>query len=660
MFTPRRAPFACLLALLTLGSLSLQGCVRQDDEDDEESREEGQPWGPERDVSVCKGPGSARSTGCVPPNVCAGGDCRPPDVGSPDAAPSPDTPSSSDGSTTRRDATEDGGRAPDAEPDPKTDEAKLDGPTTVQFGQVQPLPNSVCDRKTRVVTLRNTGGSPLEIGDARIRSSDEPFWVTYPPVKGDSEKGGDSDCKNRYPNDRRPDGKKTWPVPNFDGRLEPGEVLKVRVWFEPENTSPARASLQLDWAGTNSGGASDQHEINLIANTGTPCLQLAPSSRLDFGRAPVGQTSKRSVGFRSCSTRNNVPLRIEDVRLSDDAGGVFGLVQGSLPRPLARGETMTISDRRNRTFTVVFKPPAPNRYAGELVLETNDPAQQSVRIDLVGTGGKRANACPRAKAEARGPGSNASWTTQLRVPPGSIVDLRSKRSRDPDGSVARYEWSILQRPGLSTSQLEPGPKAANPELELDLVGTYKVELIVYDDDGTPSCGQRAVVDIEARPQADVLLQLVWKTPGDGDPTDQKGTDVDLHYVRPTSSSGGTNWQDLTNDVFWKNKNPDWGQTGTMSDGPEMQIDDTNGRGPEIIVHDNPNPDKLYKVGVHYYADRGLGPSYATVRVYLDRTLSETFQSKFLKDSSTFWIVGRLDWSNRTFITRNTVQKGFPR
>ncbi|MDD2556747.1 MAG: hypothetical protein PHH87_00510 [Desulfuromonas sp.] len=83
--------------------------------------------------------------------------------------------------------------------------------------------------------------------------------------------------------------------------------------------------------------------------------------------------------------------------------------------------------------------------------------------------------------------------------------------------------------------------------------------------------------------------------------DKDDTDVDLHF----SWSGG-------NECYYSNKAPNWGSPETS---PRLDVDDTNGYGPENITIDSlPGPGQ-YKIYVYYYSDHGNGGTNVTASVY---------------------------------------------
>jgi len=118
------------------------------------------------------------------------------------------------------------------------------------------------------------------------------------------------------------------------------------------------------------------------------------------------------------------------------------------------------------------------------------------------------------------------------------------------------------------------------------------------------------VDTRGAEAAGMRIRLTWNT---GD------TDLDLYLAKPGDSLGSND------NCFWANKHPDWNGNGEHYDpedpahndtrDPYLDVDDTDGYGPEHITIYDP-PAGTYSVGVHYYWDRGHGPSDATVTVTL--------------------------------------------
>lgn len=94
---------------------------------------------------------------------------------------------------------------------------------------------------------------------------------------------------------------------------------------------------------------------------------------------------------------------------------------------------------------------------------------------------------------------------------------------------------------------------------------------------------------------DLHLTLSWDT---------DRTDVDLHLVPGTMSNFGRSGVDC----HYRSKKPKW---GTSANNPELDIDDTNGHGPENIIVKSLKDGKYFAV-VHYYASRGKGKTKASL------------------------------------------------
>jgi hypothetical protein len=96
--------------------------------------------------------------------------------------------------------------------------------------------------------------------------------------------------------------------------------------------------------------------------------------------------------------------------------------------------------------------------------------------------------------------------------------------------------------------------------------------------------------------------------------------MDTHVLEP----GGTTWT-IEDDCNFRNCQGgavlDWGVPGVTIDDPHLDIDDTNGFGPENINIDRPVPG-VYRVGVHAWG----GAANVTVRIYCGGSTTEPRQS----------------------------------
>ena len=91
--------------------------------------------------------------------------------------------------------------------------------------------------------------------------------------------------------------------------------------------------------------------------------------------------------------------------------------------------------------------------------------------------------------------------------------------------------------------------------------------------------------------------------------------------------------------------------------PRLDIDDTNGFGPENINIDEPQEGK-YHIYVHYYAigdGDEMAPTYTTIRIYGDGQLKGEFQRAL--DKNSLWAVGAVEWENGTTVVTPAQSDG---
>ena len=127
---------------------------------------------------------------------------------------------------------------------------------------------------------------------------------------------------------------------------------------------------------------------------------------------------------------------------------------------------------------------------------------------------------------------------------------------------------------------------------------------------------------------DIHIQLYWPL---------LGADVDLHFIRP----GGTYWS-IPDDCHWRNMNPDWGVPGDPTDDPELDIDCITSCTLENIVLSRPVTG-TYSVEVHYYWDHDLGPTTASVRVWV-QGVRHDFAASLVDDQ--VWSVCTIEWPSK--------------
>lgn len=129
------------------------------------------------------------------------------------------------------------------------------------------------------------------------------------------------------------------------------------------------------------------------------------------------------------------------------------------------------------------------------------------------------------------------------------------------------------------------------------------------------------------PTYGIKIELTWNT---------DNTDMDAHFIRPL----GRYWDD-TDDCFWLNENPDWGLAGVTEDNPSLNGDFLDGYGPEIIILERPYEQGTYQYQVAYQNDHGLGPSIATVRVWINDAMVGEYSKEM--SNGEIWHCVSIDW-----------------
>ena len=169
------------------------------------------------------------------------------------------------------------------------------------------------------------------------------------------------------------------------------------------------------------------------------------------------------------------------------------------------------------------------------------------------------------------------------------------------------------------------------------------------------CGFGFVQVTEVEPTT-ISVVLLWETPSDANELDNNGTDLDLHFLR----DGGT-WNAAPDDIYWLNPTTDWGVPDDPSDDPRLTIDDTNGLGPELLLHNRPEVDVEHHLGAYYYASGGFGQSRAVMNVWHGTELIANGEAEMENDGA-FWhfVTVSVDGQNTPTVTFvNTVENGFP-
>ena len=438
--------------------------------------------------------------------------------------------------------------------------------------------------------------------------------------------------------------------------IVPGARREMTIRYEPPTAGPDLADLVI----ISNNAQAEEVRTPIIANGAAPCIQITPDT-LDFGSSLLvadreGDTPNRlPIIIESCG---GAPLKISNVEFE---GAAFGFPE--TPEPNMDGDLILLPAAAaseafpSFSIDVGFWPTAEQNYGGRMLLYTNTSAEPLV-VDLFGRGVE--NSCPLP----------VTTLERYEVAPLEIITLDGSPSADAGGEVQRWVWSVVERPSGSVSQVveslfsNADPAGGGPADDestptatffVDLAGRYVIELEVYDNLGQVSCAPNAVatVVIEAVPEKDLHIQLVWSTPEDPDETDEFGTDVDLHFKH---QNGGDRWGDAagTWDCYFQNTSPDWGNVGEFLDNPSLDIDDINGAGPENVNLNQPEVGTNYEVAALYFraesvfGETGRDPriehdSYVTVRIFARGELIGEFVDRAMNRLNQLWHVATVNW-----------------
>ncbi len=217
---------------------------------------------------------------------------------------------------------------------------------------------------------------------------------------------------------------------------------------------------------------------------------------------------------------------------------------------------------------------------------------------------------------------------------------------DPDGGPVTFQWTVTARPTGSTST-PASPTSASTNFYLDASGGYELQLCVTDDEGERAC---CTVAINSLPPGAIHVELSWDT---------AYGDVDLHLLDVTQSHPNGWW--ATSDCYFANRTPDWGPVG-VNGNPTLDLDDTDGFGPENTTIDVNPASGTYTVGLHYFCSHSIGtgaapgdgPTNATVRIYCDGALVATYTGVSLTSTDDWITVAEIDYPSCR-VTRRTTR-----
>ena len=240
---------------------------------------------------------------------------------------------------------------------------------------------------------------------------------------------------------------------------------------------------------------------------------------------------------------------------------------------------------------------------------------------------------------------------------GDIASLDGSGSSDADGDPLTYSWtfdalpaeSALTAENITVPEDDPETDDVNesafPSFTPDVLGTFRISLVVTDEDEAAS--SPGIVVVQSVPPSELAIHLDWE---------DTRADLDLHLIGPDGTYFGED------DCFSWNPNPNWGDPELATDNPLLGSDsDGEGSGPyrETISLDAPL-DGSYEVWVHYYSDHQeeLGHTAVPANPTVD---IEVFGSSLLDAEAVVptpmlagdvWKVGVLAWPDRSWAPLN--------
>jgi hypothetical protein len=550
-------------------------------------------------------------------------------------------------------------------------------PVIEQEGQasLSLIPNEVLFKKVAVgtfadenVLLLNVGTYPVELTAFEV-SGDKDFLVL-------TETG--STTVELTPGNPKP---LSPPI-----SLNSGNSHSFTVRFTPTGALPRDGSLIIDW--TSSEGAG-QLVVPLRGNQG-PCIQVEPEL-VNFYWKEVDKDFGLPVSLVSCGQD---PVEIRGIRLSPDGDPQFSLDEDSFEILGSSGgfansswpsifSSKSILPNKSGRFTINYSPnqESPKDEDGDpipdvttIYVETNTfEGEVAVPVEGIGT---------------LIPCTTAVISLKLGAPevaPQTLLKLSAENSIPSDGEIESYSWSVVQPEGSASEFFDKDGSGNAISLggtadlmavyfEANVAGTYIFELDVTDTGGLNACipAQRVITAI---PDEAIHVELTWDTPGDDDVNVLPGADMDLHFVHLTNAVDSGNGLDLWPlgggdgvnegyfdlgdaeeatpwDLWWWYRRDsgdgslDWGDPIKSNDNPTLDLDDTDGVGPENMNLNDPEDGVTYKVGVHYWNDYQLGPSTPTVRFYIYGVLVETVEGCPMNPCG-MWEVGTIQWPEQT-------------
>ncbi len=406
--------------------------------------------------------------------------------------------------------------------------------------------------------------------------------------------------------------------------IPPGQQVPITVRAMPLRPSPTIPTVVRGDVtfGVSTPGASSG-TVQLVATLAPSCITIAPSP-LDFMNTELecGSPARTVSITNTCST----PLTLNTVTLADpglapNGSGSCATAAGCPQFAIsAAAPAGTISPGASRTMQLRFRPYLLGPASGSLNVSVTQNGQMiNYPVVLSGVGVARTMMGCGVTAMCPAPITTGANTTVTLTPSVMAPGLVS------------CAWSVGSRPPTANGNFGQPTSCTGTTYFADVVGTHVVNFNVTDGLGTTST---CSTPITVTPNGDLWIELTWS----------RNFDVDLHLIHPMAGSwsSASSWSFASSpwDCYYANRTPSW---GAAPQNPNLDRDDTTGRGPENTRINTPQPGVAYTIGVHMYGPGG-SPVVSTVKVYCGGQLVTT-QTRSMATSKDMWVVGSVEFGS---------------
>ncbi len=296
--------------------------------------------------------------------------------------------------------------------------------------------------------------------------------------------------------------------------LAAGDEMTVKAYFEP--TRPGGAAATLSVGSSAYAAARMKVGFSGTADVHEPCTVAVTPGAIDFGNVAPGRGAVLGVKVQN---RGTDLCAVKNIRLAQDAGGVFRLPGGEL-------DGFILQPGAFFSFMVAFQPPlAGGEFFGAAQVEPANPANPAVQVTLSGhsAGSCLSLAPPFLDFGVTRPDCPATpLKTNLANSCGTPITLSSLEIAP---GTTDGEFTLMSMPTVMPRQLNPGE---NVTVEVNYLGQVRGLNL-----------SPLFIRVAGEPQP-LLVPLVGESSSTADQTDkfiqQDGTEADVLFVIDNTAS----------------------------------------------------------------------------------------------------------------------------